>query len=211
MDLTVRINFSTHEIELHYLRFVCFSLHPCSHEGVNCEENLDECLSNPCQNGGTCDDRNNGYVCYCSLGYAGVHCELDVAVCDTGNHMIKYLCLISRITFVSIKTGSGNKCHNGGQCVEGRGLDFTCNCAPGWQGRFCSVEVDECESSPCLNGGICIDKLASYNFKVMTTIAVNSLQCYLIIGELCLRMCDGIHWCQLRGGHSSLQRLTMSK
>lgn len=52
---------------------------------------MDECLSNPCQNGGTCDDRNNGYVCYCPLGYAGIHCELDVAVCDTGNHMIKYL------------------------------------------------------------------------------------------------------------------------
>lgn len=52
---------------------------------------MDECLSNPCQNGGSCDDRNNGYVCYCSLGYAGLHCELDVAVCDTGNNMIKYL------------------------------------------------------------------------------------------------------------------------
>lgn len=58
--------------------------------GVNCEENLDECLSNPCQNGGTCDDRDNGYVCYCSLGYAGTHCEMDVAVCDTGNQLIKY-------------------------------------------------------------------------------------------------------------------------
>lgn len=52
---------------------------------------MDECLSNPCQNGGTCDDRNNGYVCYCPLGYAGIHCEMDIAVCDTGNQMIKYL------------------------------------------------------------------------------------------------------------------------
>lgn len=58
--------------------------------------------------------------------------------------------------------GSGNKCHNGGQCVEGRGLDFTCDCAAGWKGRFCSIEIDECESSPCLNGGICVDKLAAY-------------------------------------------------
>lgn len=58
---------------------------------MNCEENLDECLSNPCQNGGSCDDRNNGYVCSCPSGYAGIDCELDVAVCDTGNQMIKYL------------------------------------------------------------------------------------------------------------------------
>lgn len=52
---------------------------------MNCEQNLDECLSNPCQNGGTCHDRDNGYVCYCPLGYSGGHCELDVAVCDSGN------------------------------------------------------------------------------------------------------------------------------
>lgn len=62
--------------------------------GVNCEENLDECLSNPCQNGGSCDDRENGYVCSCTPGYAGLHCEQDVAVCNTGlcdNHLFKYL------------------------------------------------------------------------------------------------------------------------
>jgi EYS protein len=62
----------------------------------------------------------------------------------------------------SLSTGSGNKCHNGGQCIEGRGLDFTCDCAPGWKGRFCSVEIDECESSPCQNGAICLDKIAAY-------------------------------------------------
>lgn len=79
-------------------KLMCFIIHSLivirsihSHEGVNCEENLDECLSNPCQNGGSCDDRNNGYVCYCPLGYAGLHCEMDVAVCDTGKNIIKYL------------------------------------------------------------------------------------------------------------------------
>lgn len=59
--------------------------------GVNCEENLDECLSNPCQNGGTCDDRENGYVCTCMPGYAGLHCDVDVAVCNTG--MLIIICL----------------------------------------------------------------------------------------------------------------------
>lgn len=72
------------------IHFNGWCLFICWFVGVNCEENLDECLSNPCQNGGTCDDRDNGYVCYCSLGYAGTHCEMDVAVCDTGNQLIKY-------------------------------------------------------------------------------------------------------------------------
>ena len=56
--------------------------------GHNCEENLDECLSNPCQNGGTCHDKDNGYICNCSPGYLGLYCEHDVAVCNTGNSTI---------------------------------------------------------------------------------------------------------------------------
>lgn len=49
---------------------------------------MDECLSNPCQNGGTCIDKDNGYMCSCSLGYLGSHCEIDVAVCETGKHFL---------------------------------------------------------------------------------------------------------------------------
>lgn len=85
-------------------------------------------------------------------------CRVDVVVVLL--IVFKNIFLINIFTIVYV--GSGNKCHNGGQCVEGRGLDFTCNCAAGWQGRFCSNEIDECESSPCQNGGICVDKIASY-------------------------------------------------
>lgn len=68
----------------HHPPFISWSSSSLDHAGVNCEENLDECLSNPCQNSGTCDDRENGYVCSCPVGYAGLHCEMDVAVCNTG-------------------------------------------------------------------------------------------------------------------------------
>nr|XP_019544869.2 protein eyes shut [Aedes albopictus] len=107
--------------------------------GLNCEENFNECLSNPCQNGGSCYDQDNAFVCSCALGYIGLFCETDVAVCETGD-----------------------RCHNGGECIEGAGLDFTCQCIEGYGGKFCDQETDECESSPCQNGGICIDKFASY-------------------------------------------------
>ncbi|XP_058980715.1 protein eyes shut isoform X2 [Musca domestica] len=114
---------------------------PDGFSGANCEENVDECMSNPCQNGGHCRDRNNGYTCTCQPGYLGDHCEVDVAVCETG---------------------TGARCQNGGECLEGPGLEFYCECPAGWHGRICQDEINECDSSPCQNGGMCVDKLASY-------------------------------------------------
>lgn len=32
----------------------------------------------------------------------------------------------------------------------------------GWAGSLCSVAVDECASSPCMNGAICLDMHANY-------------------------------------------------
>ncbi|MCB4762255.1 MAG: calcium-binding EGF-like domain-containing protein [Sulfurovum sp.] len=36
---------------------------------------IDECVSAPCQNGGTCTDQVNGYLCQCAPGYSGLHCQ----------------------------------------------------------------------------------------------------------------------------------------
>ena len=46
-------------------------------------------------------------------------------------------------------------CNNSGQCVpqEPRGQgNYTCQCPPGYTGQYCSVEIDECASYPCLRG-----------------------------------------------------------
>ena len=34
---------------------------------------------------------------------------------------------------------------------------FVCTCPPGYTGAHCDVDINECESSPCLYGGRCID------------------------------------------------------
>ena len=36
---------------------------------------IDECESNPCENGGTCTDAVNGYSCECAPGFTDANCQ----------------------------------------------------------------------------------------------------------------------------------------
>lgn len=51
-----------------------------------CEENVDECNSNPCQNNASCKDVANGYFCQCVPGYSGNH--------NYGNYCYGFWCPI---------------------------------------------------------------------------------------------------------------------
>lgn len=37
---------------------------------------VDECLSNPCQNGGTCIDNSGSHSCICLAGWTGQNCTI---------------------------------------------------------------------------------------------------------------------------------------
>lgn len=39
---------------------------------------------------------------------------------------------------------------------------FSCQCQQGFTGTFCQTNINECQSSPCLNSGACLDGLARY-------------------------------------------------
>jgi hypothetical protein len=49
---------------------------------------------------------------------------------------------------------AGKPCKNQELCtVTGTGSTYACTCAGGWTGTDCTVNIDDCATSPCLNGG----------------------------------------------------------
>ncbi|KAG8013459.1 Protein jagged-2, partial [Nibea albiflora] len=100
--------------------------------GTYCHENINDCTSSPCKNGGTCIDGINSFQCFCPDGWEGSLCDVDVNECNR------------------------NPCQNGGQCVDLLN-DFYCNCVDNWKGKTChSPKNSTCDSGPCENGGTCV-------------------------------------------------------
>uniref|UniRef100_A0A3Q0REV6 EGF-like domain-containing protein n=1 Tax=Amphilophus citrinellus TaxID=61819 RepID=A0A3Q0REV6_AMPCI len=107
-----------------------------------CNRDVNECISNPCKNRGTCTNTLGGFVCSCRAGYTGLTCETDINDCLP------------------------NPCLSGGSCTDGVN-SYHCSCLPGFTGLRCALEIDECHSSPCKNGGTCTDYVNSYTCTCM--------------------------------------------
>ena len=44
---------------------------------------IDDCVPNPCQNEGSCEDGVNMFTCDCAnTGYTGPTCEVDIDECE---------------------------------------------------------------------------------------------------------------------------------
>ncbi|XP_043980690.1 milk fat globule EGF and factor V/VIII domain containing b [Gambusia affinis] len=46
------------------------------YEGVHCQTNVNDCVGQPCENGGTCRDLDGDFKCHCPSPYVGKHCQL---------------------------------------------------------------------------------------------------------------------------------------
>lgn len=52
-----------------------------SNVGIDCEVNIDKCLSKAYFHGGTCIDGINHYACDCKSGFSRRHCEANANDC----------------------------------------------------------------------------------------------------------------------------------
>ncbi|KAF7247104.1 hypothetical protein EYD10_06930 [Varanus komodoensis] len=131
-------------------------------QGSQCEVDIDECLSAPCLNNGSCVDDISYYKCHCRSGFTGINCETNIDECSSA------------------------------PCLHGRCIDmingYQCSCEAGWISSRCETDVnnlmmtltaqpeqeptlythrsadwaDECGSAPCLNGGSCQDLVNAF-------------------------------------------------
>ena len=57
-------------------------------------------------------------------------------------------------------------CENNSTCVDIWNA-YECDCNPGYEGRFCEVDIDECIGNLCENNATCIDGIANYTCSCM--------------------------------------------
>ena len=155
---------------------------------------MDECASGPCQNGGSCTDQIGSYNCTCAPGFKGTNCQIGVLFYNVSikRKMFRFLSLaqmdqprpslcVSLCHFVFV-------CLCRFVCVSLCVCVALCLCLSVSVSLCVSVCLclglchsvsflryqplfnqcagfDHCSSSPCLNGGVCINGFHGYTCR----------------------------------------------
>ncbi|XP_055088033.1 delta-like protein 4 [Periophthalmus magnuspinnatus] len=96
----------------------------------------DECKKYPACKHGTC---LLPWQCNCEEGWGGLLCDQDLNFCT--HHQ---------------------PCVNGATCMNSGQGSYTCTCLPGFTGKDCELLMQECDSAPCRNGGVCTNLERGY-------------------------------------------------
>uniref|UniRef100_A0A8C1WMA3 Notch receptor 3 n=1 Tax=Cyprinus carpio TaxID=7962 RepID=A0A8C1WMA3_CYPCA len=143
-------------------------------EGLRCVDSR-----RPCENGGMCMDSR----CLCRPGYIGSLCQhpdpchhspcLNGAACKSqvANGIPQYTCVCQRgfrgQDCSLIDACATNPCANGARCTNWN-HHYNCSCPPGYQGKNCRNDIDECRKpGKCLNGGICMNTAGSFRCECL--------------------------------------------
>lgn len=134
--------------------------------GTNCQNEVEGCLSQPCDVGEACIAVTGGYRCLCHPNSSkGDNC---VTICLNNVCENNGSCVIQQEQTVCIcpKDFMGDfcqhsvstcSCRNGGTCIF-TDSGYNCNCLPSWKGDNCDIaSLPGCDLQPCLNDGTCVD------------------------------------------------------
>lgn len=72
------------------------------------------------------------------MGFSGDHCQIDIDLCQ-----------------------EPMMCINSISCQD-KGHSVKCSCKAGFTGYNCAVNINDCLSHPCKNGGICRDEVNGF-------------------------------------------------
>lgn len=166
---------------------------------------VDLCADEPCQNGGTCENTEDGYTCTCTPGYEGTDCETDIDECagdpcvngSCADGVAGYACACDvgwEGTNCETNTDdcAGDPCQNGGICTDGL-AGYTCECDAGYTGANCETNIDDCAGAPCQNGGSCTDGVNSYDCACPTGYAGDN--CELNVDDCVGNACENESTC----------------
>nr|CAI5869526.1 unnamed protein product [Callosobruchus analis] len=141
---------------------------PVGITGHECENDYDHCNPDPCQNGASCFKTQSDYYCHCPEGWQGKNCSQTRVTCDVLPCDEADTCALVSVGG-SRSSAPPSICGEHGHCVTQPGVGFKCQCQPGYTGKYCHENINDCKINPCENGGTCVDK-------------VNAFQCICIEG-----------------------------
>ncbi|XP_027059482.1 neurogenic locus Notch protein-like [Pocillopora damicornis] len=173
----------------------------------------DYCEQNPCKNGATCSNVEEGYQCTCKPGYSGAQCDQDINECTNSPCQNGATCVNLQGSYrCDCKSGyngnkcendinecSNNPCKNGATCVNLQG-SYRCDCKSGYNGNSCENDINECSNSPCKNGATCVNIQGSYRCDCKS--GYNGNNCENDINECSNNPCkNGATCVNLQGSH----------
>ncbi|KAG7230612.1 hypothetical protein INR49_025329, partial [Caranx melampygus] len=144
----------------------------CSHTaftGKHCETPLPPCLSEPCFNSAICKDIQGNYTCECWPGFEGHQCEIDITECSSSpagteaaalrGHgrpcMAVSLCSLCTMTYSMLQATSA-------AVLQGQQVSRHAEKYDVVVGSLCQEVIDQCDPSPCQNGGRCESHVGGY-------------------------------------------------